>query len=103
MQSLSRSVRTLLLRVLPALALALATLAPAPLAAQGPPPAPAAPSAGGEPGAELGVFLVTMGQGDLVWERFGHDAIWIHDPVAGTDRVYNYGMFDFRSPGYWGR
>lgn len=103
MQSLSRSVRTLLLRVLPALALALAALAPTTLAAQGPPPAPAAPSAGGEPGAELGVFLVTMGQGDLVWERFGHDAIWIHDPVAGTDQVYNYGMFDFRSPGYWGR
>jgi hypothetical protein len=98
MQSLSRPARTLLA----ALALALAALAPVPLRAQllsGP---SAAPTGAGD-GAELGVFLLTMGQGDLVWERFGHDAIWIHDPVAGTDRVYNYGLFDFRSPGYWQR
>ena len=98
MPSLSRSLRTLLRRVLPA-AVALAVLVPADLASQGPPPAPAAPSAD----AELGVFLLTMGQGDMVWERFGHDAIWIHDPAAGTDQVYNYGLFDFRSPGYWQR
>jgi hypothetical protein len=52
---------------------------------------------------ELTVYLLTMGQGDEVWEKFGHDAIWIHDPVHGTDQVYNYGVFDFRSPGYWGR
>lgn len=52
---------------------------------------------------ELTIFLVTMDQGDEVWERFGHNAIWIHDPVRGTDLVYNYGVFDFNSPGYWGR
>jgi hypothetical protein len=56
-----------------------------------------------EPGAELVVGVLTMGQGDLVYEVFGHNAIWIHDPVDGTDRVYNYGVFDFDSPGYWGR
>lgn len=59
--------------------------------------APVAPDTG------LTVTLITMGQGDLVWEKFGHNALWIHDPAAGTDRVYNYGMFDFNSPGYWGR
>jgi Domain of unknown function (DUF4105) len=32
----------------------------------------------------------------MVWERFGHNAIWIHDPVQGTDLTYNYGLFDFR-------
>jgi hypothetical protein len=53
--------------------------------------------------AELTVLLVTMGQGDLVWEKFGHNGIWIHDPIAGTDLFYNYGVFDFNSPGYWGR
>ena len=103
MQSLSLSLRTLLRRVLPAAALALAALVPLELASQGPAPAPSAPSAGAQPGSELGVFLLTMGQGDMVWERFGHDAILVHDPVAGTDQVYNYGMFDFRSPGYWQR
>ena len=54
---------------------------------------PAAPAA--EPGAELTVYLMTMGPGRLVWERFGHNAIWIHDPVRGTDETYNYGLFDF--------
>ncbi len=62
---------------------------------------PAAAQTG--PDTELKVFLVTMGQGDEVWEKFGHNALWVHDPVRGTDRVYNYGVFDFNSPGYWNR
>jgi Domain of unknown function (DUF4105) len=74
-------------------ALALAA-APVPARAQAP---AAAPDTG------LTVTLLTMGQGDLVWEKFGHNALWIHDPATGEDRVYNYGMFDFNSPGYWGR
>lgn len=53
--------------------------------------------------SSISVYLLTMGQGDLVWEKFGHNAIWVHDPVGGTDRVYNYGVFDFDAPGYWGR
>ncbi len=48
-----------------------------------------------EPGSELTVYLMTMGPGKYVWERFGHNAIWIHDPVRGTDQTYNYGLFDF--------
>jgi hypothetical protein len=36
-----------------------------------------------------------MGPGRRVWERFGHNAIWIHDPARGTDQAYNYGLFDF--------
>ncbi len=77
----------------PFAALALAA-APVPARAQAP---PAAPDTG------LTVTLLTMGQGDLVWEKFGHNALWIHDAATGTNRVYNYGMFDFKSPGYWGR
>ena len=38
---------------------------------------------------------MTKGPGKQVWERFGHNAIWIHDPVRGTDQAYNYGLFDF--------
>jgi hypothetical protein len=48
-----------------------------------------------EPGSELTVYLMTMGPGDLVWERFGHNAIWIRDHSRGTDVAYNYGMFSF--------
>jgi hypothetical protein len=43
---------------------------------------------------------MTMGPGKRVWERFGHNAIWIHDPVRGTDQAYNYGLFDFRQQNF---
>jgi hypothetical protein len=52
-----------------------------------------------EPGSELRVYLVTMGPGELVWERFGHNAIWIRDP-ASPDTAYNYGLFDFRQENF---
>lgn len=83
------SIRRLLASALLALALPAAAQAPAPATAAG--------------GDALRVVLLTMGQGDMVWEKFGHNAIWIHDPAAGTDNVYNYGVFDFDSPGYWSR
>lgn len=52
------------------------------------------------PGSELTVYLMTMGQGDQVWERFGHNAIGIRDRRAGTDIVYNWGIFSFDQPGF---
>jgi hypothetical protein len=52
------------------------------------------------PDSELTVYLMTMGPGERVWERFGHNAIWIHDPVRGTDQAYNYGLFDFGQEGF---
>lgn len=48
-----------------------------------------------EPGSELTVYLATMGQGDAVWEKFGHNAIWIRDAFTGSTIAYNYGIFDF--------
>jgi hypothetical protein len=53
-----------------------------------------------EPGSELRVYLMTMGPGALVWERFGHNAIWIHDPATPPDTAYNYGLFDFRQENF---
>jgi hypothetical protein len=52
------------------------------------------------PPESLTVYLMTMGPGKQVWERFGHNAIWIHDPVRGTDETYNYGLFDFRQQNF---
>jgi Domain of unknown function (DUF4105) len=43
---------------------------------------------------------MTMGPGKQVWERFGHNAIWIHDPARGTDQTYNYGLFDFHQQNF---
>ena len=51
-------------------------------------------------GAQISVYLVTVGPGRHVWERFGHNAIWIRDDVAGTNRAYNYGLFSFEQVGF---
>lgn len=51
-------------------------------------------------GSQLTVYLVTMGYGDNVWERFGHNAIRIVDAARGTDSVYNWGTFDFDQPNF---
>ena len=53
------------------------------------------------PGSELDVALITFGPGEEVWERFGHNAILIRDHTAGTQRLYNYGMFDFAQENFW--
>jgi hypothetical protein len=68
--------------------------------AQGPPPPTAAEAASA---AGVRVYLMTIGQGDAVWERFGHNALWVHDPARGTDLAYNWGMFDFAQPNFLGR
>ena len=56
-----------------------------------------------QPESTLEVFLITVGAGRQVWERFGHNAIWVRDTVRGIDRAYNYGMFSFDDPGFLSR
>jgi hypothetical protein len=53
-----------------------------------------------EPGSELRVYLMTLGPGNLVWERFGHNAIVIEDTRVGYSAAFNWGMFSFKQPGY---
>lgn len=52
------------------------------------------------PGSQLQVSLLTYGPGDIYWERFGHDAIEIHDRVSGESISFNYGMFDFNQKSF---
>ncbi len=51
-------------------------------------------------GDSLQIYLLTIGQGDEVWERFGHNAIGVRDLRAHTDIAYNWGLFDFEQPGF---
>ena len=44
-----------------------------------------------------------MGQGDQIWERYGHNAIGIRDNRSKTDIVYNWGLFSFDEPGFIGK
>src|SRR6202165_584994 len=85
-------------------ALSLACSLGVPLHAQvrqgAPPPQAIASASAIEPGSNLTVYLLTFGWGDIVWERFGHNAIWIRDRARGTDTTYNWGMFDFNQPNF---
>jgi hypothetical protein len=46
-----------------------------------------------ESGSEA--WLVTFGPGEIYWERFGHNAIWLREPASGIDHTFNFGFFDF--------
>jgi hypothetical protein len=70
-----------------------ARVAPLPAA-----PVPVAPVPAPDVLDDLNVAVMTFGPGDHPFFKFGHDAIWIHDRAAGSDRVYNFGTFSFDSP-----
>lgn len=46
------------------------------------------------PGSHLDVYLMTIGPGDQIWERFSHNALVVRDERAGTEIAYNWGIFD---------
>ncbi|MEP7327500.1 MAG: DUF4105 domain-containing protein [Gemmatimonadota bacterium] len=52
------------------------------------------------PGSELVVYVMTMGPGDEIWERFGHIGIGVRDASTGVDSLYDYGRFSFSEPGF---
>ena len=51
----------------------------------------------------IAVYLISVGPGRRVWEKFGHNAIWISDNETGTDRAYNYGLFSFEQEDFLSR
>ena len=53
------------------------------------------------PAPRIGV--VTMGPGEIFWERFGHDAIVVDDPAQPEPISYNFGFFDMAEDGFIGR
>lgn len=53
------------------------------------------------PGEELDVALLTVGPGQVYWQRFGHNAILIRDRSTAVDRLYNFGMFDFAAEDFF--
>lgn len=46
------------------------------------------------------VSVLTVGVADESHSLYGHTAIRIKDDFRGFDQVYNYGMFDFRTPNF---
>ncbi len=52
---------------------------------------------------EMTVFLVTIGPGEIVYERFGHNALLFLDAETGQSAAYDWGRFDFDQPGFIAR
>jgi hypothetical protein len=57
-----------------------------------------APDALHQTADKVTISLLTMGNGEQVWEKFGHTAIMIRDNVTGRDTVFNWGVFDMTRP-----
>ncbi len=49
------------------------------------------------------ISVLTCGTGDQLYSLFGHTAIRVYDPAEGIDRVYNYGLFNFRTPNFYAK
>ncbi len=47
------------------------------------------------------ISLITVSPGEELYASFGHSAIRVFDPSSGYDKAYNYGTFDFNSPGFY--
>jgi hypothetical protein len=54
-----------------------------------------------DPGPE--VWLVTYGPGEIYWQRFGHNAIWVRDQDLGLNHTFNFGFFDFAQQDFFRR
>lgn len=47
------------------------------------------------------VSIITCAPGNELYSTFGHSAIRVKDPVFRIDKVYNYGTFNFETPGFY--
>jgi len=49
------------------------------------------------------ISILTCSPGPELHEIFGHSAIRIHDDQNNIDWVFNYGMFNYRTPNFYGK
>jgi len=56
---------------------------------------PAVPEDGQE------AWLVTFGPGEIYFESFGHNAIWLREPAVGLDHTFNFGNFAFEQKDFF--
>lgn len=47
------------------------------------------------------ISIVTASPGEMLYNIFGHSAIRVNDTINNYDLVYNYGIFDFRTPNFY--
>lgn len=86
-------------------ALVATVASPSPAATQPPPPGvePALDAARAVRGEALEISVLTFANGEVLWERFGHNALVVTDTTTGLSLAYNWGMFDFDQPNFLAR
>lgn len=47
------------------------------------------------------ISLLTVGPGDYLYDKFGHNAIRVNDPTYNRDIIFNYGTYDFSTPNFY--
>ncbi len=50
---------------------------------------------------EAEIHLLTANPGEELYSVFGHSALWVNDPLTGTNEVYNWGVFNFQDPNFY--
>jgi len=55
---------------------------------------------GDSPPDSIRISILTCAPGDQLYSMYGHNAIRVRDNAIGTDLVFNYGTFDFNTPGF---
>jgi hypothetical protein len=55
---------------------------------------------GSEQPADTSVYLLTCAPGNEIYSLWGHSALRVVIQAAKTDRVYNWGVFDFNTPNF---
>ncbi len=51
--------------------------------------------------ADSKISVLTCSDGEELYSAFGHSAIRVLDPTNNIDWVFNYGTFDFDTPGFY--
>lgn len=52
---------------------------------------------------EATISILTVGPGTALYDRFGHSAFRVKDPVNNIDWTFNYGTYDFNAPNFYGK
>jgi len=49
------------------------------------------------------ISILTIGPGDNLYDKFGHSAFRVKDSSRDIDLVFNYGVYDFDTPNFYGK
>ncbi len=49
------------------------------------------------------ISVITVDPGNELYDAFGHSAFRIKDKTLGLDQAYNYGIYNFETPNFYGK